>query len=215
MTDSTELLVLNSTKTGERSLVLHCLSPDWARRSFITSVSRSGSMAMCSPLSILSAEIISNPKSDLHRVRNLSPLHPLHSLRSSAAKGAMAMFMSEVLFRSLREGEGDAALYDWCKRSVLTLDALESGFSNFHLRFLLEYAVALGFAPSLEALEPFAGELYKDLSALLNAEIGEFLLYPLSGSKRSAIAECLIKYLSYHLDYPLHIRSLAVLGELY
>jgi hypothetical protein len=59
MIHSTRIIVLNSTKVGEKNLVIHALSRELGRRSFITGVSGSGakktggSMAYWQPLSVL------------------------------------------------------------------------------------------------------------------------------------------------------------------
>ena len=123
--------------------------------------------------------------------------------------------MSEVLWRAVQDGAAEEGLYDWCERSILTLDALEGNFANYHLRWLMELAGALGFSPSFEGLAPFAEENLREISDLLSLGLPEFLVYPLDGSRRSAIAGSLLRYLSAHLEIPLNIRSLAVLGELY
>ena len=83
MVRSTQLIILNTTKVGEKSLVLHTLSPDWGRRSFIASVPRGGGMALFQPLGILDAEIVENPRSDLWRAHAFAARHPLTGLRSS------------------------------------------------------------------------------------------------------------------------------------
>jgi len=215
MNTAVRLIVLNSTKTGDSSLVLHCLCREMGRRGFLTTVRKGGSRALYQPFSILDAEAVVNTKSDLWRVRGVSSVHPLTGIRSSFDKTAMVMFMSEVLYRSLQEGASEDGLYDWCERSILTLDAIDGDFANYHLRWLLELAGVLGFAPSFETLAPFAGENLRDISDLLSAGFGQFMVYPLTGAKRSAIAESLLRYLSVHLEIPLNIRSLAVLGELY
>ena len=201
MVRSTQLIILNTTKVGEKSLVLHTLSPDWGRRSFIASVPRGGGMALFQPLGILDAEIVENPRSDLWR--------------SSPAKSAMSLFMAEVLWRTIRDGAREEGLFEWCERSILTLDALEGDFANYHLRFLLELAAALGFAPSLEDLMPFAGEHLAQLRALVQSGFSESLLVPLSGGQRSEIAEILLRYLGYHTETRIEARSLRVLRELF
>lgn len=216
MTFSDELIVLNTTKLGERSLVVHSLSREYGRRSFIVSAPRSsGAMAVYMPLSVLEVEVVQNPKSDLWRLKGVSSPYLLNGIRSSVAKNAIAMFVSELLYRSLHSTEGGQELFDWCKSSILTLDALESSFANYHLRFLLEYASALGFSPSSEDLAPFAEEQYAKIGQLLTLDFASNLLLPLSGEARSKIAAALIKYLSYHLGCQLNIRSLAVLSELF
>lgn len=215
MNDSERLIVLNSTKLGDNSLVLHCLCRRLGRRSFIVTVRKGGSRALFLPFSILDAEVMENRKSDLWRLRAVSAAHPLNGIRSSFDKNAITLFMSEVLWRAVQEGAAEEGFYDWCERSILTLDALEGSFANYHLRFLMELAGALGFSPSFEGMAPFAGEHLRQISDLLAADFPEFMVYPLNGDTRSAIAGSLLRYLSAHLEIPLNIRSLAVLGELY
>ena len=215
MNDSVRLIVLNSTKLGDSSLVLHTLCREMGRRSFIVGVRKGGSRALYLPFSILDAEVIENRKSDLWRLRGLSAVYPLNGIRSNYDKNAITLFMSEVLWRAVQDGASEEGLYDWCERSILTLDAMEGDFANFHLRWLMELADVMGFAPSFESLAPFAGEHLRQISDLLSLGLPEFLVYPLDGARRSAIAGSLIRYLSAHLEIPLNIRSLAVLGELY
>lgn len=215
MNSTVRLIVLNSTKLGDSSLVLHCLCRELGRRSFIVTVRKGGSRAMFLPFSILDAEVIENRKSDLWRLRGVSAACPLNGVRSDFNKNAITLFMSEVLWRGVQEGSAEEGLFDWCERSILTLDALEGSFANYHLRWLMELAGALGFSPSFESLAPFAGENLREISDLLSAGFEQFMVYPLNGAKRSAIAESLLRYLSVHLEIPLNIRSLSVLGELY
>lgn len=212
---SERLIVLNSTKLGDSSLVLHCLCRSLGRRSFIVSVRKGGTRALYLPLSVLDAEVIRNSKSELWRLHGISAVYPLNGIRSDFDKNAMAMFMSEVLYRAVQDGSAEESLFDWAEKEILTLDRLEGDFTNYHLRFLMELAGELGFAPDFSSLAPFAGENLREISYLLSADLPSFMVYPLSGTRRSAIAESLIRYLSAHLEISLNIRSLAVLGELY
>ncbi|MBR4827071.1 MAG: DNA repair protein RecO C-terminal domain-containing protein [Bacteroidales bacterium] len=215
MVHASPLIVLASTKVGDKSLVLHTLSPAWGRRSFITGVGKGSSQAMFLPLSLLDAEIVENPTSDLWRVRSLSVSEPLGGIRGNMHKNTMTLFMSEVLFRTLKEGTMEEGLFDWCRRSILTLDALQSDFPNYHLRFLLEFAGALGFAPTLEDLAPFAGEHFATVRDLMSSDAASFLLVPMTGEKRNAVAALLLDYIGYHTETRLNIRSLQVLREIY
>ena len=215
MVVSSELIVLACTKVGEKSLVIHCLSRDWGRRSFIVSLTKQLNSAYFLPLNILEAEVIENPKSDLWRARNFNLKHALSGLRGNMSKNTMSLFMSEVLYRTVKDGAYEAGLFEWTVNSILTLDALDRDFSNYHLRFLMELCTALGFDVSLEGLTPFAGEYYGALGDLLRAGFAEFMLYPLNGQKRNALAEVLLKYLSFHCESNINIRSLAVLREVF
>ena len=172
-------------------------------------------MALFQPLTILDAEVRENPRSELWRVHALSASHPLAGIRTSAAKNAMTLFMSEVLYRTVRDGAREEGLFEWCERSILTLDALQGDYANYHLRFLLEFAAALGFSPSLEDLMPFAGERLQEVRALVQSDFGACMLIPLNGETRSEIAEILLRYLGYHTETRIEARSLRVLRELF
>lgn len=215
MVHSTRIIILGVTKVGEKSLVLHTLSPDFGRRSFIVSVGPKGGMALYLPLNILECEVVENPKSDLWRLRSIVALHPLGGIRSNMYKNTMTLFMSEVLYRAVRDGGCEEGLFEWCEKSILTLDALDSDFSNFHLRFLLELSSAMGFSPCLEDLMPFAGHHLSEIRDLLQKDFVSSLLVPLSGQSRAEIAESLLQYLSFHTDSRIEARSLKVLREVY
>lgn len=215
MTSSTEIIVLNTTKIGESSIVLHTLSREYGRKGFVVNVSKRTSMSLFLPLNVLEAEVVENPKTSLWKAQRLTAVYPLAGIRSNLYKNTMTLFMSEVLYRSVKEGANEDGLYDWCVRSILTLDAMQSDFSNYHIRFLLELAVALGFSPSAGDLAPFAGEYYPVLTEFVGASFPEAMLLPLTGEKRNAIAEILLRYISHHTESALNVRSLSVLRELY
>lgn len=215
MKHSIELIVLNHTKFGENSIVLHTLSREYGRRSFLVRLGKKTGMALFLPLNILEATVVENPKTTLCSAHGLSSRHPLLGIRSDLHKNTMTLFLSEVLWRVVKEGAAEEGLYDWCLRSILTLDALRSDFSNFHVRFLLELAVALGFRPSQDDLLPFVREHTAVAMRLLQAELGEALLIPLTGQERNTLCEEILRYLEYHTESAIKVRSLAVLRELY
>jgi len=215
MRHASRFILLSVTKVGDKSLVLHTLSPEWGRRSFITSVSKKAPMALFLPLSLLDGEVVENSKSDLWRLQEICAGAPLNGIRNDVRKNTMTLFLSEVLLRTVKEGAIEQGLFEWCRSSILTLDAMESDFSNFHLRFLLELAAALGFSPSLEDLMPFAGEHLGIVRELLSCSTAESMLIPMSGAQRNAVAGLLLDYISYHSESPVQVRSLQVLRELY
>ena len=131
------------------------------------------------------------------------------------AKAAVTMFISEVLYRAVKEGASESGLYEWCRKNVVMLDAMQSDFSNFHIRFLLELSVALGFSPESSDLMPFVGENYKAVSQFMTSSFAESMLIPLSGPVRNKICEDVLRYIEYHTESTLTINSLKVLRELF
>ena len=194
--DTIRFIILQRTKLGERQLVLHTLSAEYGSRSFICAVPRSGALTL--PLSIVEATLIPNSKSDLWRVKDLCPLSPLDNLRSSMTKNAIALFMSEVLYRILKDGESEDGLYEWTKGMIEELDEIKGSTADFPLHFLLGLCTALGFKPDSDRLSPYV----------------EGTPSPATGAERTAMAESILRYLSAHTDTRLDIRSLGVLHEL-
>lgn len=216
MTIITELIVLHTTKFGENSIVVHTLSKEYGRRSFlIRGVGKKAVMTLMLPLTVLEAEIVQTSKSTLYTARNLTAKYPLMGIRSNIYKNSMTLFMSEVLYRTLKDGANEEGLFEWCERSILLLDAIESDFSNFHLRFLLEFAVALGFSPQARDLMPFVGDHYPLVERLMKEDFADVMLIPMNGLLRNEIAESILRYLEFHTESAINIASLKVLRELF
>ena len=215
MKSKAELIILNHTKFGENSIVLHTLSSEYGRRGFLVKVSPRTAMALFLPLNILEAEVTENPKSSLWFARNFVSVNPLNGIRSNIHKNTMTLFMSEVLYRVVKDQTNEDGLADWLKGQILTLDALQSDFANFHLLFLLNLCAALGFDPDLAGLAPFADKKLIHIEALLKTPFAEAMLLPLSGADRNAIAESILKYIEYHTESAVNVRSLTVLREIY
>lgn len=216
MTQTAELIVLHTTKFGETSLVVHTLSREYGRRSFlIRGAGKKTVMTMMQPLTVLEADIVETTKSTLFTARNLSAKYPLMGIRGNIYKNSMTMFMSEVLYRVIKEGAAEQGLYEWCERNILLLDAVQNDFSNFHLRFLLELTVTLGFSPESRDLQPFVGDHYPTVERFMQTSFAESMLIPLNGTVRNEIAEEILRYIEFHTESSVHVNSLKVLRDLF
>ena len=215
MTENIEAIVLGYTKFGENSVVVHTLSEEYGRRGFLVRIGKKAGMALLLPLNILEMDVVPNPKSTLWSARNLTARDPLNGIRGNLYKNTMSLFLSEVLLRTVRDDQAEDGLYPWCTRSILTLDTLEADFSNFHIRFLLELAGALGFRPSMEDIAPFAEKHLAQLKPFLTSTFSESMLIPLRGEDRNALCEDLLRYLEYHTESSIRVHSLAVLREVF
>ena len=215
MTQTAELIVLHTTKFGENSLVVHTLSREYGRRSFLVKgVGKRSMMTIFQPLNVLEADILDTGKSTLCIARNLVAKHPLLGIRNNIFKNTMTLFMSEVLYRVIKEGAYEQGLFDWCEKDILLLDSIQSDFSNFHIRFLLELAVALGFSPESKDLLPFVNDHYPVVEKFMALSFAESMLIPLSGPIRNEIAEELLRYIEFHSESAVNVNSLKVLREL-
>ena len=215
MTGSTSFILLHTTRFGENSIVLHTLSKEYGRKGFVVRSVSKKMMSLLLPLNILEADVTDSGKPGLLPVRNISIGRPLMGIRNNLFKNTMTMFLSEVLYRVVKEGTADPGLYEWCERQIMLLDAMETDFSNFHLRFLLELSIALGFSPQSEDLRPFLGDNQPFIEQFMSTSFAESMLMPLSGILRNEICEGVLRYIEYHLESTLTINSLKVLRELF
>ena len=210
-----ELIVLHTTKFGENSIVVHTLSREYGRRSFLVRGVGKKTMSLLLPLNIIEAEIQESFKSTLYSAKGLVSACPLMGIRNSIMKNSMTMFISEVLYRAIKDGTSEPGLYDWCRKNIMLLDAIQSDFSNFHIRFLLELAVELGFRPEASDLMPFVGDHYPIVESFMQKPLAESMLIPLSGAVRNEIAEEILRYIEFHTESSLNVNSLKVLRELF
>ena len=216
MVKVTELIILHTTKSGDDAIVIHTLSKEYGRRGFLVrGAGRKSVTAHLQPLSIIEAEIHESTKSKLYMAKSLTSKHALNGIRTNLYKNSMTMFMSEVLYRTVKDGAMEPGLFEWCEKKILLLDAIESDFSNFHIHFLLEFTTALGFSPESKDLIPFTGEHYPLVEMFMKKSFAESMLIPLNGHVRNEIAEEILRYIEFHTESSVNVNSLKVLRELF
>lgn len=208
-------IILNHTKIRDNAIVIHALSRSYGRKSFLVRTGPKARMAFYLPLNIIELSVTENPKTDLWLAAPVNIMYPLLGIRNDIFKNSMSLFMAEVLYRTLKDGTSEDGLYDWCVRQILTLDAIKADFSNFHIRFLLELCVALGFRPEAADMAPFSGPNQELIEQFMCRDLPGSMLIPLSGQLRNDIAASIIKYLEFHTESTINIRSLSVLRELF
>ena len=119
---STPGLVLHTTPYAESSVVAKVFTRQLGLRSYIIKGvrGRSGRVKqnLLQPLSSLDMVVYDNPRTDLNYIKELSPRNPGQS--SEPVTNSLRFFMTEVLYKALREAEPMPALWDYvdCQSSV-------------------------------------------------------------------------------------------------
>ena len=213
---TSRIVVLHLTKFSDHGLVLHTIDSTAGRRSFLVrGIKRGNAVAVFHPLSILDVVSAESPKSSLCHLREWEPAQPLHGIRGDLVKSSVAMFVSEVLYRSFTNELSDPQFFEWLCGAVATLDAASGSIANYPLWFLVSYAVQLGFRPG-DPVEPqgiFTPAESDLLRRMLHATFSETLAIPLSASRRQAFARKMLQYLSWHLGTTIDAKSMDVLHE--
>lgn len=215
------MILLHTTKYGDSSLILHGFTSDRGRKSFMVrglgKKKGASSTALLHPLSILEVELRPGADYSIAQLKDYSAKYPLHSLRSSIVKNTIAIYISELLYRTLRDSESDPSLYEFLEGAILTLNGLETGIANFHIWFTIKYISILGFMPDSSSLalfdqfEPWQKEL---LSRYLTLELEDCLKISLKREKRNEFIESLVQFLEQCLGQRINIKSLNVLHQI-
>ena len=153
------------------------------------------------------------------------------SFYSDPVKNAMAIFLAEVMLKSLKEPEGNKPLFDFLIESLNIFDLIEEGKANFHIVFLLKISEFLGFRINRES---YSERSYLDLldgifstqtpqhTYFLNLEdsfyfnkalcinYSQMNSYKLSRSERNSIIENILTFYKLHIPEFKEIKSYEV-----
>lgn len=150
-------IVLHVLRYSDKNSIVHVLTDRCGRMSFLLpqGATKGARMrnAMFMPLSIIEFEAKILPGRDLHTFKDARSLCPLAELYSDPSKNAIAMFISELLTRSIQESEENIPLFRFIQASIELLNNMETGIANFHIWFLYNLGAFLGIQPDIDTYE--------------------------------------------------------------
>jgi DNA repair protein RecO (recombination protein O) len=228
MLHKTPGIVINYIRYRESSILAKIYTEAFGIQTYIvngvrSSKAKTNRIALFQPLTLLDMVVYHKSKEDtIHRLSEIKSPAPFRSIPFEVIKSSLALFLTEILGKTLREEENNSYLFQFLTGSILFLDEAESGFENFHIQFLLQYAAYLGFgAETIEDLETELRHLNYPHQAddvekaamrlLLDQPYGANV--PLDRARRVRILEKLIYFYKIHLDGLGEIKSLEVLRE--
>lgn len=240
MVHKTQAIVLSHLKYGDTSLVVPMYTREFGRKTFLVQ----GAFGKKSkfhptffqPLTLLHLEAYIHPKRDLQRLKETGFAVSYHSIPFDTAKSTIVLFLSEILYKVLREEEPNVALFEFLYSAFQLLDVVTQGFANFHLVFLLQLSKYLGFypmdnysdfnsvfdgvngrfhAPGLLKPDPSERDTSRILHAFLNTTFAEMDKVQITHHQRSALLNTLIEFYSLHLGGLGQIKSLSVLQSVF
>lgn len=148
---STKGIIFHSVPYSDSRIIAKIYTQDFGLLSFIVSVSRTKSGKIKTPLlqalTQVEMRIEKKEKSHLHALRDITLGVPYAHLHNDIVKTTIALFVAEVLYKTVREEERNEALYTFVSSSLLALDVAHEGVANFHLVFMMHLARFLGFYP--------------------------------------------------------------------
>lgn len=238
---TTEGIVLHDIRFGENSIIATIYTREFGRQSYMINAIRSKKnghrAALLQPLFLVELVTYQKQTREIQRVKELKSHYPYQSIPFDVVKSSQAIFLSEILTKSIREQESYPEMYDFIKNALLYFDLMEKGSAGFHLWFLFRLTEYLGFLPDTAPLASFEtwfdlkkGSLVLDqprhnlyinkeatkywcsLPALRIQDVSDFML---PSGIRNYLLEKMVDYYQLHFEYPGEIKSLKVLRELF
>lgn len=133
--------------------------------------SRTKKGVLLEPMTLLNIEAVQHDNHSLGQLRECSLAYVPKALMLDHNRRCVALFISEILYRTLAHPQQDEQLFNFLVDTLRELDTC-SDPQNAHLRFLVAYAEQLGFAidfsdPSNQNLTLLQGHRRELLHALL------------------------------------------------
>jgi len=220
-------LSLSYIRYRETSIIARIYTEEFGLQSYIvnsvrTARSKNNRIALFQPLTLLDMVVYNKPDRDLHRLSEVKTSHPFQSLPFEITKSTIAMFVTEILNKVLKEEAGSPVLFRFLIESVLFLEEARTNYENFHLAFLLKLSFFLGFGP--ESAREFDDQLREnsypflpdtEMETALNIMLQRPLGTPirLARSSRNELLDALVAYYQIHIDSVGEVKSLPVLRE--
>lgn len=188
-------IVLNITRYSDTGSIVHLYTAEHGRMQY--AVYGNKLKGVLRPLSVIeyTSTRRNNAPTQMGILSSASLLYPLQRLTIDVQRQCVAMFVAEVLASTLRHPMSDQPLYEWLCEVIQHLDQDEE-ISNWHLRFLLDYATHLGIG-------------------IDDTEHPEWFIAPNNRSKRQQRLRELIAYYEEHIEDFRAPKSLEVLMEVF
>ncbi len=233
-------IVLHHVKYKESSAIIYIYTDLFGRQSYLVNNIRgkksrfSGNLLQ--PLTLLELEAYHKESRELQRIREMRNHIPYRSIPFDHLKSSQALFLSEVLYKVLREEDPDPDLFGFLENSLQLLDVSDEGMVNFHLLFLVQLTKFLGFYPEDNYGEGRTGfdmrnghfgngtEIHPDyfdkrsselLKQLLDCSFSELPQIIVNQDLRIKFLDNTMNYYRLHIHGFGPIKSLPVLHEIY
>ncbi len=240
MLAAAEGIVLHFIKYGESSVIATIFTREFGRQNYMVNASRSrksvNKAGLLQPLFLVDIVAYQKENRDIQRIKEMKINQVYQNIPFDITKSTQAIFLAEILYKTLHEQESYTELYDFVKNTLLYFDLMEEGWANFHLFFLFRLTEYLGFMPNTTkpgfeawfdlrkgAMVPFepshplyankeATEYLIKLSLLKMGELGQLKI---SRNMRDYLLSVLLDYYQLHFEGLGEIKSLKVLKEIF
>jgi len=244
MLHKTKGVVLRSVKYGDTSLIVSIFTELFGLQSYIINGVRSFTAKQPAranhfqPATFLEMVVYHDDKKNLQRIKEFRISVLYTDIYRNVHKNAVALFMIELIQKSLKQPESNIELYEFTEASFVQLDQASPAITaNFPLYFCLHLANYFGFNiqdnydDDHQILDLLEGRFTKDYplhSHYLEGEMSEISFqllgirdtdeleqFSLGRQQRQILTDAYIHYYGYHQPEFGTMRTIGVLQMLY
>ena len=175
-------------------------------------------------LQISEIEFFENEKSDLHKLRQISPIINLPELYFDIFKMNILLLWGEILNLILKNEGKNEELFDYLTHSIEYLNSTHNDIGNFNLYFLYRLAGFIGFRINTSSWQENYvfnindGSFYpsaKIIYQLFTCPLAEIKAIPLNLQSRNILLDVILLFYSIHLNINFNIKSIQVIREVF
>jgi len=151
MLHKTRGIILQTIPYSDSSIIVKAYTELFGLQSFmISGVRRKKSdtkINALQPLSLVEMIIYHKEGKQLNRVKEIKSEYVFTTVPYDIAKSSIALFLNEIIFKSIKEEEANLSLFEFLYNSLKVLDLKTDKINNFHLQFMVRFSKILGFYP--------------------------------------------------------------------
>lgn len=239
MLTRTKAILLHHVRYSDNSLIAHFYTREYGRLPVmvkgISSKRGTARFNYFQPLNIFNTELYYYENREMHNLKEMTLAYIPKRIHGDIHRTSVAMFISELLNNVIREEDVNRLLFEFIESSVISLDEMTSGISNFHLWFLVAFTDYAGIGPTrtemtgcyfdmltgqFTPLQPMHPDFLDQsgarvLNLLLQMSAEDLASLRLSGEERSELLARMVKYYKLHLPGIREMRSLQVLKDIF
>jgi DNA repair protein RecO (recombination protein O) len=240
MLQTTRGIVFQQLKYGESSIIVRIYTESLGLQSYMIRGFRRKSSrirpAHLQHLTLVELEVNQRDNKSLQHLKELRVVFPYSTLPFDVKKSAVAVFLNEILNKTIREEEANPGLFRFLESSFQFLDTMTGSISLFHHAFLIRLSKFLGFFPKDNYTPERSGfnllegeftsgtgpkntiappDIGKSLHRLLNLDFERMGTLRLKSSVRQELLEMLLNYYRHHVPGLTSIKSAEILKEVF
>ena len=152
---TTRAIVLRSVKYSDKATAVTVFTRDFGRASVVaygvSGKKSGGKAALLQPLSLVELTMTHHPGKDMQQLRDIRSELNLPGISAHPVKNAIAFFVAELLYKSLRQQQEESSLFDFLQYALEWLNESQGNVADFHLILMCKLTRYLGFEPNMEA----------------------------------------------------------------